>query len=201
MLLANTNCLTPAFAAAAATLIVPSTIGGRRVPLLLAQGYEVTVLVRDPRRAVRRAWSDEVEIRRGDLLDPASLEHAFHGIDTAYYLVHSMYGGADFAARDREAASNFARAAAGLTRVVYLGGLLPREGRVPSKHLASRAETGRLLRDALAVTEIRAGPIIGSGSASFEMVRYLTERLPVMIAPRWILNDVQPIGVKDVLQY
>jgi len=176
-------------------------IGGRLVPLLLEQGYEVTVLVRDPRRAVRRPWSDEVKIRRGDLLDPASLEHAFDGIDTAYYLVHSMYAGADFAARDREAASNVARAARGLPRLVYLGGLLPREGPAPSAHLASRAETGRLLRDALPVTEIRAGPIIGSGSASFEMVRYLTERLPIMIAPRWILNDVQPIGVKDVLRY
>jgi uncharacterized protein YbjT (DUF2867 family) len=176
-------------------------IGGRLVPLLLEKGYDVIVLVRDPRRAVRRAWSDEVEIRRGDLLDPASLEDAFTGVDTAYYLVHSMYGGADFAARDREAASNFARAASGLQRVVYLGGLLPAEGRLPSAHLASRSETGRLLRDSLPVTEIRAGPIIGSGSASFEMVRYLTERLPIMIAPRWILNDVQPIGVSDVLRY
>lgn len=176
-------------------------IGGRLVPLLLEKGYDVTVLVRDPRRAVGRPWSSNVEIRRGDLLDAASLEHASAGIETAYYLVHSMYAGADFAARDREAASHFAQAFSAVRRVIYLGGLLPRLGHVPSRHLASRAETGRLLRESLPVTEIRAGPIIGSGSASFEMVRYLTERLPIMIAPRWILNKVQPIGVKDVLRY
>ena len=176
-------------------------IGGRLVPLLLERGHDVTVLVRDPRRAVRRPWSDRVHVRAGDLLDPASLAGAFDGVDTAYYLVHSMYSGRDFAARDREAATNFARAAAGLERLVYLGGLLPEGERAPSAHLASRAETGRVLRGSLPTTELRAGPIIGSGSASFEMVRYLTERLPVMVAPRWILNAVQPIGVKDVLRY
>ncbi len=176
-------------------------IGGRLVPLLLDQGHDVTVLVRDPRRAVRRSWSDRATVRAGDLLDPASLAGAFDGIETAYYLVHSMYSGRDFASRDREAASNFGRAAAGLQRLVYLGGLLPRGGRAPSAHLASRAETGRVLRELLPATEFRAGPIIGSGSASFEMVRYLTERLPVMVAPRWILNAVQPIGIVDVLRY
>ncbi|CAN5551953.1 SDR family oxidoreductase [soil metagenome] len=176
-------------------------IGGRLVPQLLERGHEVTVLVRDPRRAVRRAWSEGVTVRAGDLLDRKSLDGAFDGIDTAYYLVHSMYSGADFATRDRDAATHFAAAAAGLPRLVYLGGLLPHEGRRPSAHLASRAETGRVLRDALPTTEVRAGPIIGSGSASFEMVRYLTERLPMMVAPRWILNRVQPIGVADVLRY
>jgi len=158
-------------------------------------------MVRDPRRAVRRVWTDRVQVRAGDLLDPASLAGAFDGMDTAYYLVHSMYSGNDFAARDREAATNVVRAAAGLGRLVYLGGLLPGGDRSPSAHLASRAETGRVLRDGLPTTELRAGPIIGSGSASFEMVRYLTERLPVMVAPRWIMNAVQPIGVKDVLRY
>ncbi len=176
-------------------------IGGRLVPLLLARGHDVQVMVRDPRRAVRRPWSEGVTVRTGDLLEPGSLQGAFDGIDVAYYLVHSMYSGADFAERDRAAATNFARAAAAVPLVVYLGGLLPEGVRRPSAHLASRAETGRVLRDALPVTEFRAGPIIGSGSASFEMVRYLTERLPMMIAPRWILNDVQPIGVRDVLQY
>ncbi len=176
-------------------------IGGRLVPLLLERGHEVTVLVRDPRRAVRRAWSDEVTVRAGDLLEPKSLAGAFDGIGTAYYLVHSMYSGRDFAARDREAATNFGHAAAGLERLIYLGGLLPRGDRSPSAHLASRAETGRVLGELLPTTEFRAGPIIGSGSASFEMVRYLTERLPVMVAPRWILNAVQPIGVTDVLRY
>jgi uncharacterized protein YbjT (DUF2867 family) len=176
-------------------------IGGRLVPLLLERGHDVTVLVRDARRVVRRAWTDRVTIRQGDLLVPHSLAGAFDGIETAYYLVHSMYSGRDFAARDREAAMNFGRAAAGLPLLIYLGGLLPRGGRKPSAHLASRAETGRVLRELLPTTEFRAGPIIGSGSASFEMVRYLTERLPVMVAPRWILNAVQPIGVLDVLRY
>lgn len=176
-------------------------IGGRLVPLLLDRGHEVTVLVRDPRRAARRSWTDRVTVRAGDLLDLASLDGAFDDIDAAYYLVHSMYSGRDFAARDRAAATNVARAAARLPRLVYLGGLLPQGGRPPSTHLASRAETGRVLRESLPTTELRAGPIIGSGSASFEMVRYLTERLPVMVAPRWILNAVQPIGVADVLRY
>jgi uncharacterized protein YbjT (DUF2867 family) len=176
-------------------------IGGRLVPLLLERGHDVTVLVRDARRVVRRPWTDGVTIHQGDLLDPASLSGAFEGVETAYYLVHSMYSGRDFASRDREAAMNFGRAAAGLPRLVYLGGLLPRGGKKPSAHLASRAETGRVLRELLPTTEFRAGPIIGSGSASFEMVRYLTERLPVMVAPRWILNAVQPIGVLDVLRY
>ena len=177
-------------------------IGGRLVPRLLERGHEVTVLVRDPRRIAGRAWAGDVRVATGDLLEPASLGAAFaDGFDTAYYLVHSMYGGSDFARRDREAAGHFARAAAGrVGRVVYLGGLLPSGPRV-SAHLASRGEVGQLLRDALPTTEIRAGPIIGSGSASFEMVRYLTERLPVMVAPRWILNPVQPIAVRDVLQY
>lgn len=176
-------------------------IGGRLVPLLLERGFDVTVLVRDPRRAAGRSWTDRVTVRAGDLLDPQSLAGALDGVDSAYYLVHSMYSGRDFAARDRDAATNFVRAGAGLQRLVYLGGLLPTGVRRPSAHLASRAETGRVLRDSLPVTEIRAGPIIGSGSASFEMVRYLTERLPVMVAPRWILNPVQPVGVADVLRY
>ena len=177
-------------------------IGGRLVPRLLQRGHDVTVLVRDPRRIAGREWAGDVTVATGDLLDPRTLPAAFEGIDTAYYLVHSMYGGADFARRDREAAEHFAAAAAasGVARVVYLGGLQPRAVKV-SAHLASRGEVGEVLRRTLPTTEIRAGPIIGSGSASFEMVRYLTERLPVMIAPRWILNRVQPIAVRDVLQY
>src|SRR5215208_7132868 len=177
-------------------------IGGRLVPRLLARGHEVTVLVRDPRRIAGRAGAGAVRVATGDLLDPASLHAAFdRGVDTAYYLVHSMYGGSDFARRDREAAEHFARAAAGVARVVYLGGLQPRGPTGASAHLASRGEVGQVLRDALPTTEVRAGPIIGSGSASFEMVRYLTERLPVMVAPRWVLNDVQPIAVRDILAY
>jgi len=111
-----------------------------------------------------------------------------------------MYEGTDFARRDREAAHNFVRAAADVGHVVYLGGLLPK-GQGVSEHLRSRAEVGDILRDGLPTTEVRAGPIIGSGSASFEMVRYLTERVPAMVAPKWIRNPVQPIAVRDVLRY
>lgn len=174
-------------------------VGGRLVPRLLDRDHEVRVLVRDPRRVADRPWADRVEIVRGDLLDPGSLRGCGRGIDAGVYLVHSMTAGKDFAERDRRAAEAFADAAAGLGRVVYLGGLLP-EGSV-SDHLGSRAEVGAVLGECLPTLELRAGPIIGPGSASFEMVRYLTERLPVMIAPRWIDNPVQPISVDDVLAY
>ncbi|TVP75775.1 MAG: SDR family oxidoreductase [Gemmatimonadales bacterium] len=177
-------------------------IGGRLVPRLLDRGHDVRVLVRDPRRLRGRSWQDRVEVVVGDLEDPASLEGIARGMDAAYYLVHSMYGGSDFARRDREAAEHFVEAAREVPLLVYLGGILPRTEKGPqSEHLRSRAEVGRILREGLPGTELRAGPIIGSGSASFEMVRYLTERLPAMVAPRWILNDVQPIAVRDILQY
>lgn len=176
-------------------------IGGRLVPRLLQAGHAVRVLVRDPRRVEGRAWAGAVRVLRGDLRDAASLAGAFDGVDAAYYLVHSMYEGAGFEEADRRAAENFAAAAAGakVPHTVYLGGLLP--GERASAHLASRAEVGGILRAALPATEFRAGPIIGSGSAAFEMVRYLTERLPAMVAPRWILNEVQPVAVRDVLSY
>jgi uncharacterized protein YbjT (DUF2867 family) len=173
-------------------------IGGRLVPDLLRDGHRVRVLVRQAERILDRPWAREVEIHIGDLTDPASLHGLGDGITAAYYLVHSMGGGRHFAERDREAALAFADAVQGVDRVIYLGGLLP-EG--ASEHLRSRAEVGRLLRERLPVTEFRAGPIIGSGSASFEMVRYLTERLPLMITPRWVRNEVQPIGIADVLTY
>ncbi len=179
-------------------------IGGRLIPLLLDSGHQVRVLVRDPRRARARGWSEQVEIAEGDLHVAASLAAPLEDVDAAYYLVHSMGSKGDFAARDRQAARNFVAAAQqspGLRHVIYLGGLVPRGGGEVSEHLASRAEVGEILRRELPATEFRAGPIIGSGSASFEMVRYLTERLPAMIAPRWILNTVQSIGVRDVLSY
>lgn len=177
-------------------------IGGRLVPLLLERCHSIRVLVRDPRRLEGRDWKDAVDVRTGDLSDPASLSGIAEGIDVAYYLVHSMYAGEDFAERDRTAAHNFVAAVESddpLT--VYLGGIQPEGGRSTSEHLASRAEVGAILREHLAATELRAGPIIGSGSASFEMVRYLTERLPAMIAPRWIMNEVRPIAVRDILGY
>jgi uncharacterized protein YbjT (DUF2867 family) len=142
---------------------------------------------------------------RGDLLDPESLDGAFEGIDTAFYLVHSMYSGERFAERDRRAAENFCRCGSGLSHVIYVGGPLPRASakrrRRSSRHLESRAETGRVLARHFATTELRAGPIIGSGSASFEMLRYLTERVPIISVPRWARNEVHPIAIRDVLSY
>ncbi len=175
-------------------------IGGRLVPRLLDHGHDVRVMVRDPARIAGREWSDRVEIVRGDIEDPATLGPVLAGIDAAYYLIHLMDSGRGFVHRDREAAHSFVAAAGHLRRVIYLGGLLP-EGDQVSDHLASRAEVGRILREGLPTAEFRAGPVIGSGSASFEMVRYLTERLPAMVAPKWILNDVQPIAVRDILEY
>lgn len=158
------------------------------------------MLVRDPRRIGGRAWADQVEVVTGDLLDAASVARAVAGVDAAYYLVHSMGANDDFASVDRRAAAIFGDAACNLAHVIYLGGLLPATSHV-SVHLRSRAEVGAILHAHCHTTEFRAGPIIGSGSASFEMVRYLTERLPIMVAPRWILNDVQPIAIRDVLSY
>lgn len=181
-------------------------VGGRLVPRLLDRGHRVRVFVRDPARVAARPWVDRVEVACGDMADPGSIRDALVGIDAAYYLVHAMGGSGDFAERDREWARNFVDAARGiatLEKVLYLGGLLPSPegpGRL-SKHLASRAEVGEVLRRGLPTLEFRAGPVIGSGSASFEMVRYLTERLPAMVAPRWIRNAVQPIGIRDVLDY
>ena len=175
-------------------------IGGRLVPRLLQRGHTVRVVVRDPDRLAGRPWADQVDIRGADFLDPRSLHGVFDGIEVAYYLVHSMYTGGDFARRERRAATHFCQAGARLPHVIYLGGLAPHSTRI-SKHLYSRADVGRVLAWHLPTTELRAGPIIGSGSASFEMVRYLTERLPIMVAPRWLLNLVQPIAVRDVLSY
>jgi uncharacterized protein YbjT (DUF2867 family) len=178
-------------------------IGGRLVERLLKRGLPVRVMVRDIERARARAWSDQVEIVEADLLDPASLGAALEGVSVAYYLVHSMCGGPDFAARDREAAHNFVAAAGSLDQLIYLGGILPSGNPdvSSSKHLSSRVEIGAILRAGLPVTEFRAGPVIGGGSASFEMVRYLTERLPAMITPKWVLNQVQPIAIRDALAY
>ncbi|MEM9914320.1 MAG: SDR family oxidoreductase [Planctomycetota bacterium] len=195
-------------------------IGGRLVPSLLEAGHRVRVLVREADPVKGRPWEHDVEIVQGDLLKPETLDAAVRGIDAAYYLVHSMYGGADFEQRDRDAVRHFVAAChaasasehGGPRHVVYLGGLEPKGQPTKSAHLQSRAEVGRMLAEGLGaarpdgvapcgVTEFRAGPIIGSGSASFEMVRYLTERIPVMVTPKWVNTKVQPIPVRDVLAY
>ncbi len=179
-------------------------IGGRLVPQLLARGYGVRCLARDPKRLRGRGWESEVEIVAGDVLDRALLVSALAGCRSAYYLVHSMTGGTgSFRDRDLRAAENFAAvaAAAGLERIIYLGGLGRREEQ-PSHHLSSRHEVGQILRAGpVPATELRAAMIIGSGSASFEMLRSLVKRLPVMICPRWVANRTQPIAIRSVLAY
>ena len=177
-------------------------IGGRLVPLLLSRGHSVRVLVRDVKRLEPKPWATSVSVVQGDVQDPSSLVTALEGMDAAYYLVHAMCSGPDFSKKDRKGAENFVQAGGGLKQVIYLGGIIPRGGKgQDSEHLRSRSQVGEILREGLPTTEIRAGPIIGSGSASFEMVRYLTERLPAMVAPKWITNLVQPIAVDEVLAY
>jgi len=149
-----------------------------------------------------RVWGSQVEAVEGSVENVERVAEAVKGMDAAYYLVHAMCSDEDFSATDRKAALAFAKGARGIGQVIYLGGILPATTpQEHSAHLRSRAEVGEILREKLPTTELRAGPIIGSGSASFEMVRYLTERLPAMVAPRWIRNQVQPIAVRDILAY
>jgi uncharacterized protein YbjT (DUF2867 family) len=177
-------------------------IGGRLVPILLERGHDLRCLARRPERLEARPWRDRVEVAAGDVLDPDSLDAALEGCDAAVYLVHSMARGKDFEEQDRAAATTFGDAAgrARLRRLVYLGGLGPEGEEHLSPHLKSRHEVGRLLAGGpVPTTEIRAAVIIGSGSLSFEMLRYLTEVLPIMTTPRWVRTRCQPISVRDVL--
>jgi len=175
-------------------------VGSHLVPALRAAGHDVRVLVRDPDSCDPQAG---VEVAGGDLLEPGSFEAALEGIDAAYYLVHSMRAGSDYAERDRRAARNFRRAAdvAGLDRIVYLGALGD-ESEMASTHLRSRREVESILGGSqAALTTLRAAIVIGTGSASFRLIRKLTERLPVMLTPRWVRTECQPIAVDDVLAY
>ncbi|BCK55833.1 SDR family oxidoreductase [Nocardia wallacei] len=177
-------------------------IGGRLVPELVAAGHTVRALVRSPGKLDEVPWRDQVEIIRGDVTVAADVRRAMAGQEIVYYLVHSLTR-SDFDTVDREAAELVARTAAdaGVRRIVYLGGIVPAGQRL-SRHLASRAEVGRVLAAGpVPVVVLRAAVIIGSGSASFEMLRYLTERLPAMVTPRWVHNAIQPIAVRDVLYY
>jgi len=177
-------------------------VGGRLLAEFERRGRPVRCLARNP-EALRSRIAPSTELVRGDALDPASVRAALSGIETAYYLVHSMGAAADFADLDRTAARTFGDAArdAGVRRIVYLGGLGD-AGDDLSAHLRSRHETGDVLRESgVAVIEFRASIVIGSGSLSFEMVRALTERLPVMVCPRWVAIQAQPIAIEDVLSY
>ena len=178
-------------------------IGGRIVPRLLRFGYRVRILVRDPARLQGREWVNMVDVVQGDVLVPESLGAVMDGISAAYYFIHSMSNSENFHERDLIAARNFGEAAknAGVEQIVYLGGLGDPETNL-SDHLVSRQATGLALAEAgVPVTEFRAAIIVGSGSVSFEMIRYLTERIPVMICPKWVFTRVQPIAIDDVLTY
>ncbi|MCM3884672.1 SDR family oxidoreductase [Frankia sp. R82] len=199
-------------------------IGGRLAPRLLDRGHDVRAMTRDPARLRGISWAARAEVVRADAREPETLGPALARVDVAYYLIHSIDGGGDFSAVDRQAATAFAAAcrAAGVRRIIYLGGLGPlsgaggagstgdtalagepagRDGRL-SEHLSSRHEVARILLDSGVPTLVlRAAVIIGSGSASFEMLRYLTERLPMMLTPRWVRTKIQPISVRDVLHY
>lgn len=183
-------------------------VGGRLVPRLLEAGYPVRCFARSPRKLRHRPWRDDprVDVVRGDLAKDSveDIARTMEGCGPAYYLVHSMLAaGGDYAERDRAMAERFAAAAerAGLERIVYLGGL-GETGDGLSEHLSSRLEVGRALRSTdVPVTELRAAMIIGSGSASFEILRYLVERLPVMITPKWVRTECQPIAIRNVLGY
>jgi len=176
-------------------------IGSNLVPELLRSGRRVRATARNIEVLEARGWSG-AELTRADALDPATLPAALAGADVAYYLVHSMAAGSNFGEIDRVAAENFARAAAaaGVRRIVYLGGLIPPNPR--SQHLLSRAETGAVLRQGpVPVTEVRAGMIIGPGSAAYEVIRDLVNHLPVMVTPSWVSSVSTPIALPDLLGY
>jgi len=173
------------------------------VPQLLEAGHTVRVLVRDERKAQAHDWADRVEIAVGDGSKDADVREAMQDVDVLYYLLHSIGTGGDFGATEREMAQRFAREAkqAGVRRIVYLGGMIPEDEEL-SEHLSSRGEVGDvLLGSGVPAAVLQAGVVIGSGSASFEMLRYLTERLPVMVTPKWVNTRIQPIAIRDVLRY
>lgn len=178
-------------------------VGGRLLPLLEQQSLTLRGLTRKPER-LRPLVKESTEIARGDVLDPPSLEAALQGVQTAYYLVHLMSGSQDFEKEDRQAARNFAEAArkANVRRIIYLGGLGEDADSDLSPHLRSRHEVGQILRDSGVETiEFRAGMVLGAGSLSFQLMKSLTDRLPVMICPRWLTTPTQPIAIDDVLAF
>ena len=180
-------------------------VGGRLVPQLLDGGHDVRCVARTPGRLDGVPWRDDVDVVAGDVLDRGSLESAFEGVEAVFYLVHAMGQSGDFEVSDRRGAENtgLAAAAAGVARIVYLGGLGEDDPARLSTHLASRHEVGTLLAaGSVPVTELRAAIIIGSGSVSFEMLRHLADVLVAMVCPRWVtITKCQPIAIADVLHY
>lgn len=177
-------------------------VGGRLVRALLNEGLTVRVNVRDKNKISGQIWANEVEVSVGNATSFEEMKRALDGVHTAFYLLHSIGVGTDFDELEAEMARNFANAAeaSGVKQIVYLGGIANVEKQ--SKHLASRARTGvELSSTSVPVLELRAGIVIGSGSASFEMLRHLTHRLPIMTTPKWVSNRTHPIAIRDVLWY
>jgi uncharacterized protein YbjT (DUF2867 family) len=178
-------------------------IGGRLVDQLRAAGYRVRCLARNPLRLQGRSWARAVEVIKGDVTIPSTLQAAMEGVHTAYYLIHNMTYGHGYTALEREAARTFASAAekAGVEHIIYLGGLADPEQHI-APHMRSRIETGRVLREGkVPVTEFRAGVITGTGSISFEMIRFMTELFPIVPGPLWMKNKSQPIAIQNVIDY
>ena len=177
-------------------------VGGRLVRNLIKQGYEVRVFVRDRKKVAQYSWANSVEIVVGNVTDYPATFQALNGVDVAFYLLHSINSSTKFDQIEKEMASTFGKAAADakIKQIVYLGGIA--NDSKTSRHLKSRTDTGiELAKSGVPVLELRAGIIIGSGSASFEMLRHLTHRLPVMTTPKWVKNRTQPIAIRDVLYY
>jgi uncharacterized protein YbjT (DUF2867 family) len=189
------------------TLLVTGATGyiaSRLIPRLLQAGYRVRCLARQPDRLKGRVWYPLVEVVRGDVTQPESLPEAMQGISAAYYLIHSMSTGRGYDRVDLQSARNFSQAAlqAGIEHIIYLGGLADARDPALTMHLRSRIESGAALREAgVPVTEFRAGVIIGPGSVSFEMIRFIAEQFPLMVGPRWLRNHSQPVATGNVLDY
>ncbi len=186
-------------------LVTGSTgyIASRLIPRLLDAGYRVRCLAREPRRLEGRSWSRYVEVVQGDVTAPSTLRAAMEGVQIAYYLVHNMSYGRGYTALELDSARAFASAAeqTGVEHIIYLGGLADPEQHI-APHMRSRIETGRVLREGkVPVTEFRAGVIIGSGSISFEMIRFTTELFPIVPGPLWMRNKSQPIAIQNVIDY
>src|SRR6202142_552058 len=179
-------------------------IASRLIPRLLESGYRVRALARQPDQLGTRAWAKDAEFVRGDVTDPASLARALVGVHTAYYLLHHMAGGRGYMLIETEAARNFAIMAerAGVQHLIYLGGLADPNAPNDAPHMRSRIETGNTLRrGSVPVTEFRAGVIVGPGSISCEMIRFLTECFPILPGPVWLRNKVQPVSARNVIDY
>ena len=201
----NTSTASPAAIPGTSLILLTGAsgyIGGRLLPSLENQGYRLRCVARHP-EILKQKVSPSTEVVAGDVLDRASLDNAFRGVDVAYYMVHSMRSSGSFEETDRQGAQNFSEAAkaAGVKGLIYVGGLGSDEEEL-SAHLRSRHEVGDILRQSgLPVCEFRASAVIGSGSASFELVRALVERLPIRLAPRRVKGKAQPIGIDDLLDY